>query len=502
LVICTDTSHTDLLISVFPYSGFLVVKLVESATVDNAGVYSGVVASSFMVGRAVTSLMWGQVADRYGRTTVLYLSLALSSLFSLLFGVAPTFALALVFRFLMGCSNGTMSALKTIVSELADGDEKKEARSMSLVIGTWSLGFLVSPVLSGALAEPIKQYPEAAWLREDWIGVLLQRFPFLLPNLLGAAMCMTSAAMMHLFVRETLDTSRHPRHIVGDVWCRVRAWIPYGFRYETLPGKAQHYSGLHLSEPGETESSTAAEEDDLAASPLRDTTLTSVWARKNTRICLWIYWAFSFVGISIDEAFPLFCVSHQTGFGLSEKTIGKVLSLCGLIFVACQYPVSSVLYDRFGLLGSLRIGTVVSSATTLLLPLSVILNKGATSGTLRWTTFWFLGIVMALHQAFGLAFHTNIAVLTNRTVPPSQRATMNGISQVGGSISKGLGPTFAGGLVSLSVFLFGKSGSVLIFGTIGLMCAAVAIPTFTLMREDSFESIDQESEIELSASES
>jgi hypothetical protein len=98
LCLCMLT-HSYLLISVFPYSGYMAIHMIESATEETAGSYAGLIASAFMLGRGTTGYLWGKVADSYGRTTVLYLSLGAACFFSIAFGLAPTFASALVSRF-------------------------------------------------------------------------------------------------------------------------------------------------------------------------------------------------------------------------------------------------------------------------------------------------------------------------------------------------------------------------------------------------------------------
>jgi MFS family permease len=131
LCLCT-LAQSWLLISVFPYSGFMAIFLVPGVDEENAGSYAGLIASAFMVGRAITSYAWGKAADVYGRKFVLVSSLGLSCLFSLLFGIAPTFRLAILSRFLLGMANGIMGTAKTIVSETAHGNERLETRGMGL----------------------------------------------------------------------------------------------------------------------------------------------------------------------------------------------------------------------------------------------------------------------------------------------------------------------------------------------------------------------------------
>jgi hypothetical protein len=91
-------------------------------------------------------------------------------------------------------------------------------------MGMWGWGFLISPVIAGALAEPVKQYPNASWLQEGLLNHFLTRNPFFLPNMVGALLCLVSILFVGLFVTETLpaDKCRSAKHIPGDMWAAFR----------------------------------------------------------------------------------------------------------------------------------------------------------------------------------------------------------------------------------------------------------------------------------------
>jgi MFS family permease len=481
LCICM-LSHSYLLISVFPYSGFMAIDLIDSVNEENAGSYAGFIASAFMIGRATTSFGWGKAADTYGRTSVLYASLGLSCFFSILFGLSPSFPAALAFRFCLGLVNGIIGTIKTVVSELADGDERLEARGMNIVMGMWGWGFLISPAIAGALAEPIRQYPDVEWLQNGMLGDILSKYPFLLPNLLGAVLCLVSLVTVSLFVRETLPAEKR-RSIrssfivtVGQKCCR---YLP-GYRYQGFAVLKAHESDVELQD-------RSIDEEKVVETPATEgegVTMSSLWARKKTRTCLSIYWAYSFVGLTVDEAFPLFAISLVAGFGISEGEIGKIMSFCGLIFAISQYVVYAAIYNRFGLYGSIRVGSSLSAPIMFLIPISLLLNRGADTGELRSSAFCFLALTLAMYRVFALVFFGSISVAVNRSVPASERATMNGLSMLGGSVAKGLGPIFSGFLVTSSVAWFGKYGSLMIFTSIGLLGCGVMACAFIFLRDE------------------
>lgn len=100
------------LFSVFSYSGFMVMHLVPGVTQDNVGTYAGFLASSFMVGRALSSYPWGKLADIYGRKFVLVASLSVSAIMSIVFGCSTSLAMAMTSRFFMG----TLQAVSFVLS--------------------------------------------------------------------------------------------------------------------------------------------------------------------------------------------------------------------------------------------------------------------------------------------------------------------------------------------------------------------------------------------------
>jgi MFS family permease len=89
----------------FPYVGFMVIYLGKAKDEDEAGYYSGYIASAMMFGRLVSSFWWGQVADRWGRKPVVIIGCLSIATFSVTFGCSSTFQFALLSRFLLGRSS-------------------------------------------------------------------------------------------------------------------------------------------------------------------------------------------------------------------------------------------------------------------------------------------------------------------------------------------------------------------------------------------------------------
>ena len=453
-----------LMVSVFPYSGFMVLTLLPYTTPETAGTYAGFLAASFMAGRFVTAYEWGRLADIYGRVFVLQTALVLSAVFSILFGTSQTYTMAIIWRCCLGMTNGMISAIKTSALEIGHGDEAKEKRAMGLVIGVRSYSYLLGPALGGFLAEPLQQYPNASWLQNGWWAPLLQRCPFLLPNLVVALICLSASLAVTLFLEETLPASkRRDTSFIGHDFTN---WIASSWKRTTQTCRGGSADEVMMLLPNQESSLNDKTDDDVDDRSQQ----TSIWDLAITRQHIIIHCAFSFVTTSIDEAFPLFCMSSIGGLSLAESSIGNILSIAGVLFVLLQYAVYSGIIDRFGLYPAIRIGCIAGVLPVGLIPVSVLLSsKGAPS----WLVQGSLSIFMGISKIMICLYFTAMSLATNKTVESTQRAKLNALVTVGISIAKGLGPIFAGALVSASFspswFVPPEYGSVLIFSTITLL---------------------------------
>jgi len=475
ICLCVSTmSYT--VISVFPYSGFMAIELIEGIDEDSTGIYAGLIASTFSLGRALSSYGWGKIADQCGRKFVLCASMALSCVFVVMFGLSKTFAFAFASRLMLGVSCGGVGAAKTAVTELAYGNKEMETRGMGLMVGSWGWSFLWAPAMGGFLAEPVRQYPYNATIKR--FQKLLTRYPFLLPNVVGAVLCLLSILAVIAWVPETLpsDDIRNPLSIMASKLNRTGLGFRRLFkqqktssleeRNELLDGKQATVSYSCSSLGTGDVICTGSDRRNFSSRPLhndKDTevqtpsfeiqgaTIASLWERIDTRTYLILYWIFSFISVCMDEAFPLFCMAKSGGLGISESSIGKVLSASGIMFVVLQYITYASVVDNFGIHKSLVIGSFCAPIT-LLVPLSLWLNK-QTEGSekeLNWVSFLYLSTISASFRIFGSIYYSSIFIVLNDTVPATHRATMNGLQTLGGSVSKFVAPLFSGLMATFS----------------------------------------------------
>ncbi len=108
------------------------------------------VVVAYMVGFGSTQLLWGPLADRFGRKPILATGIALYAGFALLCGMAGSFALLIAGRVAMGASAAVTRVLVVaMVRDLFEGEAM--ARVMSLVF----MVFMLVPVLAPSIGQAI-----------------------------------------------------------------------------------------------------------------------------------------------------------------------------------------------------------------------------------------------------------------------------------------------------------------------------------------------------------
>ncbi|XP_038892222.1 protein ZINC INDUCED FACILITATOR-LIKE 1-like isoform X3 [Benincasa hispida] len=135
----------------FPFLYFMVRDFNIAENVEDIGFYAGFIGASFMIGRALTSVFWGIVADRYGRKPVILFGTFIVFIFNTLFGLSLNYWMAIITRFLLGSLNGILGPIKAYASESVN--EEYQAIAMSSISTTWGIALIIGPAIGGFLAQ-------------------------------------------------------------------------------------------------------------------------------------------------------------------------------------------------------------------------------------------------------------------------------------------------------------------------------------------------------------
>ncbi|XP_058756077.1 protein ZINC INDUCED FACILITATOR 1-like isoform X2 [Vicia villosa] len=172
--------------SLFPYLYFMVKDFHIAETEEDISSYAGYVGSAYMLGRALTSILWGMVADRYGRKPAVIAGIISVVIFNTLFGLCKSFWMAVLMRFALGGLNGLLGPMKAYSSEIFR--EEYQALGLSTVAAAWGVGLVFGPALGGYLAQPVQKYPNIFLKGSFW-----DKFPYSLPSFIISAMALVVA---------------------------------------------------------------------------------------------------------------------------------------------------------------------------------------------------------------------------------------------------------------------------------------------------------------------
>ena len=162
------------------------------------------VVIAYMAGFGSTQLIWGPLADRFGRKPVLGIGVALYAFFALLCGLAGSFTLLIAARALQGASAAvTRVLIVTVVRDLFEGEAM--ARIMSLVF----MVFMVVPVLAPLVGQGILLF--APW---RWIFLVLAAY--------GVILLVWSLLRLPETLRPEYRRTLHWRSLLQSAWTVIR----------------------------------------------------------------------------------------------------------------------------------------------------------------------------------------------------------------------------------------------------------------------------------------
>nr|KYP40112.1 putative membrane protein YCR023C family [Cajanus cajan] len=274
--------------SLYPFLYLMVKDFNIAESEEDISSYAGYVGSAFMLGRCVTSIFWGIVADRYGRKPVVIIGTFSVIIFNALFGLSTNFWMAVITRFLLGIFNGILGPIKAYASEIFR--EEYQALGLSTVCAAWGVGLVFGPALGGYLAQPVEKYPYLFSKGSFW-----ERFPYFLPCFAISAVAIL-VAIACIWLPETL----HNHDVVIDNNIEV---LENGSSWTDKDKTIQKNESVFLN-----------------------------WPLMSSII---IYCIFALHDIAYSEVFSLWAVSPQRLGGLNFTTnqVGNVLAISGMFLI-------------------------------------------------------------------------------------------------------------------------------------------------------------------------
>lgn len=135
--LCEGYNAVIYILCMFP----IVSELTKSSEHATVGPVGSVILAVFMLGWAVGGVLFGAIADRYGRVSSLAISIFVYGIFTGLSVFAHTWQEFALYRFLIGCgAGGEISVSATLLAESLEGRAK-----------THSLGLMVTAIALGQI---------------------------------------------------------------------------------------------------------------------------------------------------------------------------------------------------------------------------------------------------------------------------------------------------------------------------------------------------------------
>ncbi|PNX93909.1 protein zinc induced facilitator-like 1-like, partial [Trifolium pratense] len=385
--------------SLFPFLYFMIRDFKIAKDEADISYYAGYVGSSFMLGRTLTSVLWGMVSDRYGRKPVIIFGVFTVVVFNTLFGLSTSFWMAVITRFLLGCLNGAIGPIKAYAVELFR--EEHQALGLSSVSAAWGTGLIIGPALGGYLAQPAEKYPHIFPKDSFW-----DKFPYFLP-------CFIISGVSFVVV----------------IAC---FWIP-----ETLHNHNSSDEAIDDAEAIENGSNEVDKEKTIQ----NNENLFMNWPLMSSIIA---YCVFSLHDIAYQEVFSLWCVSPPSlgGLNFSTDDVGNVLAISGIALVIYQLTLYQYMAKACGPVGIARITGIFSIPILQSYPFIAMLSGIA--------LYIVISIASILMNIISVTIITGLFLLQNRAVEQHQRGAANGISMTAMSFFKAIGPAAGGTMLTWS----------------------------------------------------
>ncbi|RHN41283.1 putative major facilitator superfamily [Medicago truncatula] len=324
--------------SLFPYQYFMIRDFNIAEREEDISAYAGYMGSAYMLGRSLTSILWGVIADRYGRKPVAILGVISVIIFNTLFGLSTSFWMAVTTRFFLGSLNGLLGPMKAYCSEIFR--EEKQAFGLSTLSAAWGIGLIIGPALGGYLAQPTIKYPNLFPKDSFW-----DKFPYFLPSISISAFAFAVA-----------------------IAC---IWLP-----ETLHNHPLSNESIDGAEALETGRNGKAGKDKIIQ---KDENLFLNWPLMSSIV---VYCIFSLYNISYQEVFSLWAVSSRRLGGLNFTTgnVGDVLAISGTSLICVLSIPLLQSYPFIAMLSGITLYLVINIASLLKNLLSEQHQRGAANG--------------------------------------------------------------------------------------------------------------------------
>jgi MFS family permease len=333
-----------------------------------AGLYVGIIASSFALAQFATNFFWGSLSDRIGRKPVIVVGTFLTMLCFVAFGFCTSLWEAILVQAMMGLVNGNAGVVSTCLGEITD--RTNQSRAFTYLPVVYGIGGITGPIIGGVLV----------FYKNPLHPDLPNPYPYLLPNLFAAAVLAIDLVICMLFLEESLEEAKNLPPL-GERVENMFAWL-WQFSSSTRPtylrrfirrnkSNHQHLDGV----PEEDEEGSVSDNGSDHSPPVLfpessgDVLTKEAVFNRDTILLLVTYFIFQLANISYNSLYPIFAEEQPpTGRGLSPEAVGLSLGFAGGITILFQIGIYGRLREKIGNKMTYRVSLAFFVAAFLIMP--------------------------------------------------------------------------------------------------------------------------------------
>jgi len=113
--------------------------------------WTGLLSTGYSAMQFLFAPIWGRLSDRVGRRPVLLLSIAMTGVAFVLYGLATTFPLLLLSRLFAGAATANIAIAQAYVADVTPPEGR--AKGMGMIGAAFGLGFVLGPAIGGFLSK-------------------------------------------------------------------------------------------------------------------------------------------------------------------------------------------------------------------------------------------------------------------------------------------------------------------------------------------------------------
>lgn len=412
IALCEQTA----LNSISPYLPAMASTFPE-VNPGQVGVYVGTIASAFALAQLATNFFWGWLSDHIGRKPVILIGTFFTAACFVAFGFCRTLWQAVLVQALMGLLNGNQGVVSTCLGEITDRSNQSQAFTYLPVL--YGLGGITGPIIGGMLVFENNPFDKSK----------PNPYPYLLPNLLSAAILVVDLVLTTIFLEESLEEAQYQQPLgkrVQNLFTRMWEFTSssrpsYLRRRSTSRHHHDEVQNHGIPEVSDDEDSVTNAEQATFFHSTHDLKRSDVLTR-DTILLLLTYLIFQLSNISFNSLFPIFAqASPPTGRDLAPEEIGLSLAFAGLVTILFQVGLFGKLRDKVGNRWAYRAGFVGFVIAYVLMPWVGYKKVGQGEWAISYGAGWLwfeVCVVLLVKTVAAVGGLTSALLLVASILPP------------------------------------------------------------------------------------